>query len=269
MNEQYEVAGGSTVGRDHRLIPKNNHDAWTVRRSDDLTVCIVADGCGSGKHSEIGANLGVQLLSEHLVREYSDPATVSWQRAERAVLSHIDILARAMSEDYRKVIENYFLFTYVGVVIGREKSVFFACGDGLIAINDTLRALGPFPGNMPPYLCYQLISENVSIDPGLIRLIPLIEVANEDMDTFMIATDGVDDLLKAQEERMPGLTKQVGPLSQFWSDERYFRGNPEIVSRQLKLIGRDWPRESPEAGLLSDDTTIVVGKRISIERTDS
>ena len=66
---------------------------------------------------------------------------------------------------------------------------------------------------------------------------------------------------------MPRDLRPVGPLDQFWQDDRYF-GNPALLERRLHLIGSDWVRFKTESGtkeqlngLLPDDTTMVVGRR--------
>jgi hypothetical protein len=56
------------------------------------------------------------------------------------------------------------------------------------------------------------------------------------------------------------LSDVVGPLDQFYRQDRYF-ANPELISRRLKLISRDWPMSNPQPGLLHDDTTLIVGRR--------
>jgi hypothetical protein len=59
----------------------------------------------------------------------------------------------------------------------------------------------------------------------------------------------------------------VGPLSQFWTDDRYF-ANPDALRRRLTLINRESVRADFESrrlvrtpGLLPDDTTVVVLRR--------
>jgi hypothetical protein len=178
------------------------------------------------------------------------------------VLSQLDILAQSLGGDYRKVVEEYLLFTIIGVVLTPETATFFACGDGVAIINGTEWPLGPYPGNMPPYLAYGLLESELRIDLSEVKLQPFAEFVSEELESFLIGTDGVNDFVKHQDRMMPGLDREVGPLSQFWSDDRYFRGNPDLVSRQLRLVGRDFPHNNPEHGVLSDDTTIIVGRRI-------
>jgi hypothetical protein len=91
----------------------------------------------------------------------------------------------------------------------------------------------------------------------------------EELHSFLLGTDGVCDLMQSAESHMPGKTEKVGPLSQFWQEERFFC-NPDMVRRRLAGIARDVTTRSEagirkEAGLLTDDTTLIVGRRITAE----
>lgn len=248
------------IGRDHRLIPKNNQDSWGVWQSEELTVAIVADGCGSGLYSEVGAKLGCSILGSYLYKECSDPRMINWRQAQQALLSQLDITARVLGGDYRRVVQDYFLFTLVGVVIGRSDAVFFAQGDGLLVVNDDLWPLEPLEGNQPAYIGYNLVAESVDMALSDLQLRSIYSIPTSRLHSFMIATDGVNDLAQREGEKLPGLEQTVPALNDFWHNDRYFRGNSELLSRQLKLIGRDWPQSQPQPGLLSDDTTMVVGR---------
>jgi len=261
MTARYQLAGGSMIGRDHRLVPKNNQDSWSIWRFDDITIGIVADGCGSGSHSDVGARLGVQIAGACLRKEYRSDRIIRWQRIQQHMLTQLDGLAQAMGDDYRKIVESHFLFTLLGVVIDDQKATFFALGDGTIIINGQPLMIGPFEGNMPPYLGYNLLLDELAMDPGMVRLEPIWEVPINQLESFLIATDGVDDVIRNSQHSLPGLSTLVGPIDQFWQNDRYFGSNPELISRQLKLIGRDWPVAQPHPGLLGDDTTMIVGRR--------
>jgi len=256
----WDISGGSMIGRNHRLVGKNNQDAWCVKQTAEYTVAVVADGCGSAAHSEVGASIGAQLTVELLSQQASSGQEINWRQLERAVMSQLDVLVRALALPYREAIERFCLFTLVGVVIGPERSVFFVCGDGIVVTNGVMTELGPFPGNMPPYLAYQLLESELQLDPDLVRIKPLLEMPTHELSSFLLGTDGVTDLARLEHQMRPGLETTVGPLAQFWQNDRYFRGNPELISRELKLIGRDWPLQEPEPGLLGDDTTMIVGR---------
>lgn len=258
---QFQVAGGTIVGRDHRVVYKNNQDAYAITEYEGLTVAVVADGCGSGVKSEVGAHLGVRLVTEQIARMYAVRRTLDWPRLERHIVSQLDTLAQSLGGNYRQAVEDYLLFTLVGVVIAGDTVTFFACGDGIVRINDQALALGPYSGNMPPYIAYRLLESELKIDPREVRLAPIAVRPSQLVESFLLGTDGVEDIVLHADRTMPGIEKPMGDLCQFWTDDRYFRGNPDLVSRQLRLMGRDYPVANPEHGLLHDDTTLIVGRK--------
>ncbi|HVX23870.1 MAG TPA: protein phosphatase 2C domain-containing protein [Candidatus Saccharimonadales bacterium] len=261
----FELAGGSTVGRDHRLVPKNCQDGWYVVRDEFSTIAIVTDGCGSSPHSEVGALAGARLLATALQVELRQTGVVNWIRVRRHLLATLDILAQQMGGHYRRTIEDYFLFTVVGAILTDTQATFFACGDGVVIINGQVQTLGPFANNSPPYVGYGLIAEQLS-DPALGEqgFDVVCELPLPELEHFVIGCDGVIDLIKAADLRRPGSDQSVGDISQFWQEYRYF-ANPELVSRELRLVARDWPKREPEPGLLPDDTTLIIGRRPIIQ----
>ena len=89
----------------------------------------------------------------------------------------------------------------------------------------------------------------------------------EEVRNLLIGTDGVDDFYLAADRCMPGKSEHVGPLSQFWHDERYFT-NPRAIRGCLKQVNRtvlqidpEQKRTREEIGLLPDDTTFIVIRR--------
>lgn len=257
----FQVAGGTIVGRDHRVVYKNNQDAYAIHESDGLTVVVVADGCGSSVRSEVGAQMGVRLVVDGIVRMYAATRSIDWTRLNRQIVSRLDLLAGWLGGNYREAIEQHLLFTLVGAAVANEEVIFFACGDGVIMMNGERIDLGRYPNNTPPYIAYQLLERELRIDPYEARLRPIKVSPLCVVDSFLIGTDGVEDIFQHASSCMPGLNKPVGPASQFWTDDRYFKGNPDLVSRQLRLMGRDYPATDPAHGLLHDDTTLVVARK--------
>jgi len=56
---QFEYASGSIIGRNHVLAGKNNQDAYHISVNERFIAVVVCDGCGSGKHSEVGAKQSI------------------------------------------------------------------------------------------------------------------------------------------------------------------------------------------------------------------
>lgn len=272
MRYQFEIAGGSIVGNDHLQANRNNQDAFHWFQREGCLAAVVCDGCGSGHHSEVGAKIGAKLIIEsiHQQLQYTDTLTEETacsllEHTRTYTLQRLLTIANAMSGDREKelinVILNYFLFTVVGVMGVNDWLISFSLGDGVFVIDGEVHQLGPFPKNEPPYLTYGLIP---SLDDPEFQI---HQAGLENVQSILIGTDGVDDLIKIADKHLPGKTETVGELSQFWQDDRYFQ-NADMVRRKLALINRihtrpDWEnhRLIKTQGLLPDDTTLIVMRK--------
>jgi hypothetical protein len=146
-------------------------------------------------------------------------------------------------------------------VVTAEHVLVFSAGDGVWALNGELHPLGPFPGNAPPYLAYGLLKPGA----GSLKLQALRPTA--EVESLLLGTDGAAELGALHTARVPERDEPVGPLSQFWSEDRYFT-NPDALRRRLSLLNREAVRADFATqrlvrvpGLLGDDTTLVVLRR--------
>lgn len=281
MKKTFEIASGSVIGRDHvkDLGWRNNQDAVVTMVSNEAIIAVVADGCSAAEqstisHNEIGAHIGVRIIAEAIhsrlldFTAHSSPGDIAepvWDSIRFDILCAIQGLARSMGGSFSKNIRDYFLFTVLGTLITPIKTYVFSIGDGVEIINGEHYPIGPFPDNQPPYLAYSLVSS--SIDPDLCGFSIRRAWQTSDVETMLLGTDGVGDLIKAYEQNLPGKEKLfVGPISQFWENDNYFH-NPDQVRRKLALINCAVTRVSPEGeivrfpGLLQDDTTLAVIRR--------
>ncbi|KYF80071.1 hypothetical protein BE17_14640 [Sorangium cellulosum] len=268
----FQIAGGTVAGTDHLAVGRPNQDACAYRSEGGCLAAVVCDGCGSGARSEVGAALGARLVTEQVLGalrrggDIESPET--WEEVRRGTLAPLRAVADGMGGSLAEVVSTYFLFTVVGLAISGDTACTFSLGDGLIALGDELLRLGPFPRNEPPYLAYGLLDR----PPGgeaprftVHRAFPASALG-----TALLGTDGALDLLESSSRQLPGGGGEVGPLSRFWEDDRYFR-NPDAVRRRLALINRQvarpvWNEErmEREGGLLRDDTTLVIVRRARV-----
>lgn len=262
--KQFEIAQGGVIGRDHRLTPKNYQDGRCLYQNEDFTVAIVTDGCGSSLHSEIGAQLGAKLMCRYLANECQRVGSsdqIQWSRVLQNLRSTMHGLARELGESLSQVVMEYLLFSIVGVVISKSEAIFFSIGDGVIVINDEVNVVEPMEGNQPQYWAYQLVESNLN-DAGVSEEMTFFRsMPTEELNSFLIGCDGISDLISVQDKTLPGLNETIGTLSQFWEEDHFFT-NSDMVSRRLRLVARDWPKKSPQPGLLPDDTTLIVGRRL-------
>jgi hypothetical protein len=285
MLEEFQVAAGSVVGRDHLkdLGWRNNQDAYFTHASDTCILAIVADGSSAAErsivsHNEVGAKLGVRILGQCILEKmdgYLDPGqpgVFPWESVREEILTTIENLTHAMGGgSFSATIREHFLFTLVGALVTQYDTFVFSIGDGVVIVNGNVTRIGPFPDNQPPYLCYSLVKS--SIDPRLCTFAIHHEAPTETISSILVGTDGVVELMEAVDKPLPGKIisapekpgSRVGPISQFWTDDRYFT-NPDQVRRKLALVNNASVRlEQTELirfhGLLEDDTTIAVIRR--------
>lgn len=266
----FAVAAGSVPGRNHLMAGRNNQDAFLVRRSENSNrlVAVVCDGCTSGAESGVGAVLGSRIIVESLLRTESLPIESALETARQDAEAQFRILAHATGARLSVAVNELFLFTVVGFVVTSGRTWVFSIGDGAYAVNGELTQLGPFAGNEPPYLAYALVPSALKQDAShLLHFQINATLPTNELQSLLIGTDGTLDLVAAQDRAIPGTDERVGPLSQFWTDGRYFR-NPDMVRRQLTRINRDvvrpdWRPHSLQRfrGLLPDDTTLVALRR--------
>ncbi len=283
ISANFELAQGGVTGKDHRPLATGSQDSSAYLIAPESLIAVICDGCGSEPHSEIGAQLGAKLFVQSLAKQLSidlsseEGARRILNRARDGTLRLISLLADNMGPSFIKIINNYFLFTMVGVVVYRDTALFFSFGDGVIVINGEVIQLGPFPDNKPPYMGYHLIKDQLetSLPPDYLtfrihRIMPI-----EQLNHCLIATDGLHHFMAAAEKRLPGKIELVGSVDQFWTQDKFF-ANPDMVRRRLFLANREVVTISPsgsslhrELGHLDDDATLIVVRRkmISEEAT--
>ena len=263
--DDWQIAGASVPGAEHRRSDRPNQDALTWRRSDDAVVAVVTDGCGSGTHSELGARLGAHLWAtctlDRLGRGQHPDDPQLWNDVSGDVLTGLGPLVATLGQDRGEAIGAHLLFTVVGAVITKHRVAVVAIGDGLVVVNDTVHGLGPFPDNRPPYLGYGLLPGRSCPEPQLVHLGAVSEV-----DRLLLGTDGVLDLHERASLPVPGTPEPVGELTQFFGP-RCFR-HADAMRRRLARIQREhvevcWEQEQVvrRRGVLPDDTTLIALRR--------
>lgn len=291
----FELASGSIVGRDHVgrgnvLKGLNNQDGHSLLlpgENPGLFGAVVCDGCGSGEKSEVGAAMGPDLLLTLATRLYpryqpapgsyeTDPLSPDfWTSLHALGLAEIDRMIRAQlrpGRSYRQVLEEKFRFTVCGVLIDPQIGAWiFYDADGVYAINGRVtviesRDLDPQGRNVPSYWVYALDKGNEFYSQVKRTAFKVVFQPIADLESVLVGTDGVADLIRIADQNLPGKQDQtVGPLSQFWTEARYF--DPEMpgeIHLRLRMINRepsDFAQGKRHAGLLHDDTTLAVVRR--------
>lgn len=279
--DNFEIATGTVVGRDHRKIGKNNQDACYLRVNQDSIIGIVSDGCGSAKYSEVGAQLLVRLCGKILNRYLkllrkcfnSDKGLSKyWNLIQRKVLLELLGIASALGSELKQVISDYLLATILGFVVTQEKTIFFSIGDGEAYLNGHLFKFGSFPNNAPPYFAFLLLNKNSRpFCASMLNFSVDKIVETEKIETLLVGTDGIEELRKRAKDNIPGKKIVVGDISEWWKNDKYF-SNKDAIRRQLFMINSDVAKARYEqngqiqkierfSGLLRDDTSMIVLRR--------
>lgn len=265
----FDIAAASVAGREHVRTGRNNQDALYVRASEHGVAAVVTDGCGSSAHSEVGSWLGARWVVEaslEALAQGARPEEPSFlERVRSEVLRQVGELSSRLGPE---ALAEAMLFTVVGAVVTPEHTLVFAAGDGVWALNGKVHKLGPFPGNAPPYLTYGLLR------PGMSPLERQALVPTPEVHSLLLGTDGAQELLELETTPMPDSDEPVGPFSQLWEEERFFR-QPDALRRWLTLLTREHVRADFDArrlvrtpGLLGDDTTLLVLRRTAAQPTE-
>lgn len=182
----FKTAAAAVSGARHRRAERNGQDAVCVLVDGGAAVAVVCDGCSSGAGSEVGARLGARWFAQLVIDGLRTGSVMErglWDHARGQLVERLQPLVGGTVIDAERVRE-VALFTVVAAAVTRDGAAVFAIGDGAYAVDGTLRVLGPFPDNEPPYLAYDLLGT-----PG-----------DATFETFararriVVATDGIDDL---------------------------------------------------------------------------
>ena len=208
---------------------------WTC---DDAAAIVVCDGCSSGANSEVGAKLGARVLIGMLAARLRVGAQLDWAAVRADLVQVFATLLEQLPGDRALAIREHFLFTVVAAVVTHDGLAVWAMGDGIYAIGDRMRQLGPFEDNQPPYLAYDLLG-----DPQRAHL----DVVAPTSGTIAIATDGALEL----------------DLPKFAADR--FVDHPDTLRRELAILARgsdriDWDerRVARIPAAIQDDCAIGV-----------
>jgi hypothetical protein len=231
----FAIAGGSVTGRHHLRLDRPNQDAWAVVRTPDVIALAVCDGCGSGRRSEVGAVIGARLWARALAgqaaagADVADPAV--WADARAGIATTLRGLMTALGDD---ALVDHGLFTSLVAVVTPVTTALYALGDGVVAVDDDVRVLGPF--DAPPYLGYDLVAPPAP--PTLFVTTPTATVSS-----LCLASDGAGELAG---DELADLCSAAAVR------------NPDGMRRRLAVLHRGADRRGAR---LADDTTVVAVRR--------
>jgi hypothetical protein len=236
-----QVRAGQVIGRDHLLRQANCQDGYALLQTDQHIVGIVCDGCGDGQYSEVGAKLAANYLAGQAVDLLGRGHDIQKipDLLYRCMTSYLeDLICLTQPRDRLGFLRHHLLFTIVGVILSESGGVIFTAGDGIYAIDGSLRHIDQ--DNQPMYIAYRLVDPTIL--GGLV--VPNqfdVEVIPADWQRVMIASDGLE----------VDLVPQVWQLS-----------HPRGLQRKLNL----WSNQEHR---LRDDTTVITVEKVSQDASDN
>lgn len=271
----FMVAGGSVPGTDHTRPGTpgwtNNHDAFAWHSDEDILVAAVCDGCGSTPHPEVGAKLAsrmaLKIITTHIrVGLWEENPEIALKMLQGEMVANLRVIAHMLADrEFESVVANdHFLFTLLLIVMTEKTTRIITFGDGVFVLNGVTRIVVPAVGNAPPYIGQGLVPG--AMPERYLHFTLQTSVPTKEVESVLIGTDGANDLMDLQDHSLPGKHIPVGEFSQFWTENRYVE-NPDSIRRHLALANLETIDESGERprikkGLLHDDTTVVVVRRM-------
>lgn len=176
------------MGSDHNFANINNHDfAFNL-----LNMKVVTDGCGSGKHSEVGTRIFGQLFARKVKENYDNGETID----ESNFISVVDGIFKQMlnlCSDNSFIFENY-CFTILVCFELENEFVVYSCGDGYIIKENSngIEFEQLDDGEYPCYYVYNFIEDKsclVEYKDGV--TFKITRFNKEEYQNVGVATDGL------------------------------------------------------------------------------
>lgn len=208
----------SKMGSDHNFANMNNHDyAFNL-----LNMKVVLDGCGSGKHSEVGTRVFAQLFARK-AKEY----------VEKGESINCDNFVEVVDSVFKKMLElcsdtsfifQNFCFTILVCFELEDEFVVYSCGDGFI-IKENEEGISfeeLDDGEYPAYYIYNFIENKDALKEYKEGVsFKVAHFSKTEYTNVGVATDGLrffENLLEVEKNKMmrflhdgigPGIEKLI------------------------------------------------------------
>jgi serine/threonine protein phosphatase PrpC len=236
----YNIATASVIGSSHRKLFYNNQDAYEYYQDKNIIIGVVADGCGSGSNSEVGARLGVNFVVNFCKKHFQN-SPFDAEILKNGLVDHLKILIKNQQTDEElDFIENYLFFTLFGFVIQADQTYIFHSGDGMYQLNEKVVLIEQ--DNRPNYIAKNLISGKAKIEVEMIE--------TDKLERLLVATDGLTHLNDKflNDETIDNMTQ----ISDIFDNDDYFEDMIALPKYLTDL--------SVNRNILKDDTTLIMLK---------
>jgi hypothetical protein len=190
----------------------------TIRSTGETKVVVLADGCGSQPHSEIGADIGCNLTAS-LIMEQLERGELDWAQLTQDLCEKLEPIIKMYDDgNFDEALVQRFLFTLIAVVVHEDVVQIASFGDGVVIADDNIIHIKPPVENTPPYVGYLFRKDSPYHGKGLSQHLQFRMVYNKPLrnikKSLIIATDGLL-ALPLDEIHHPAFLKKANAL-QIW-----------------------------------------------------
>lgn len=163
------ITAASVIGSAHvnpgQPSKGNNQDALAVRELPKGQVVVLCDGCGTQPRSEIGADIGANIIASVVQKQLLIGGTVNWKMVNSAVTKALrQEVQKFVSDDsvvsFERAVVERFLFTAMVLTVVNDDATVASFGDGFIMVDDEIININPPIKNAPPYIGYRLLGKS-------------------------------------------------------------------------------------------------------------
>jgi hypothetical protein len=212
-------------------------DVMTACDGAQHLICVVADGAGSARQSESGAELACSAVRRCVEASLSDPACNPI--VDQTVVEWINNVRREIYQaaDEDALVVREFACTLIGAVFGPSRSIFFQIGDGsIVAKKNDIAGVVFWPDSGP----YANMTYFVTDEDALDHLqLTIVDAAFDEVALF---SDGIQRIALLFDSKMPYwpffepmfkiLRARDGDACSLLDDElSRFLGSPQVNER--------------------------------------
>ena len=237
-----ELQSGIVCGREHLVFGINCQDSVASGsfeyKGETYYFGVVADGCGEGEKSEVGASLATSFIGMQIPQLVMSGLEINQLLTNLFYLIDGNLRSEVLGypENLRvEFVKNYLLFTLLGFIIGPKITAVFWLGDGVVVVDNEVSIKDQ--GNTPTYIAYKLIPRSKLKPPtAVLTGFEVCTIETAQLDLLAIATDG--------------FSKEPSALQEVLAVEPN-----QSVQRRMNLLSSKQKR-------FKDDAAIVISRRI-------
>jgi hypothetical protein len=184
-----------------------------------------------------------------------------WQGIAEEMGNRIRLNASWSHLSITDAVARYWSATILGIVMGPKFTNLVAFGDGRFVVNgeSIIIAAADESKNQPAYPGYLVAKSTL---PGTALKFTVLTRPTDEIEHALVATDGLDYLVKAEGKLVPGTSDRVPPISYFWEADELFV-DPLACGNLLNYVARDIrkPGNVLSGGKVYDDVAIASVRR--------